>query len=372
MNTFHKLSILILSIVFLIVGTNALLSEPIVMDQNTGFQLQWEIDNGTITFAVSANVQAWIAIGWHTYGDTQPKAMVGADFVVATFGGQANVQVWDMVSTPGGGPPPINDTSSAVNGTYDILSYSGFQTSDYSYFIFSRKLVTGDKAGDNDIVVGPAGLDVVWAHGSSNDWAGHGYGNAGRQTIDLGTGSTPPQQPDWFGYHVGFMFFTFAVLMPFGIFVARYLKESHMWWFPIHIFVQVLGLIFTIIGLAMALKMVGGISMATNHAILGTTTLCLFYISIFLGATSHFMWNPQREKTPLFPDIIHWIGGRLTLVFGFVTIILGMLLAQISQGIIVVFGITFASYFVIFGYIEFYKWKWPTKPDGYHLVNGSF
>ncbi|GAM22139.1 hypothetical protein SAMD00019534_053140 [Acytostelium subglobosum LB1] len=296
--------------------------------------------------------------------------MVDADFVIATFDGpNNNVTVTDMVSKPGGGPPPTPDTSILVNGTDDILSYSGYQTSDYSFFIFTRKLVTGDLAGDRDIVVGSAGLDLIWAHGTDNQFGFHGQGNAGRVTVQLSGGSGSTSSPQWYGYHVGFMFFTFGVLMPFGIFIARFLKKSHMWWFPLHILVQCTGLVFSIIGIAMALKMVGGVSMATNHAKLGVTTLVLFFVSIILGSTSHFMWKPTRTSTPIFPDIIHWIGGRLTLVFGFVTIILGMVLVQAPQGIIVVFGLTFAFYIIIFLFIEWYQWYYADHSPQYETLN---
>ncbi|GAM16901.1 hypothetical protein SAMD00019534_000760, partial [Acytostelium subglobosum LB1] len=363
----HSTIIMSIVMVSLISITYAALTDPIVLDPLTGLQIQWELMNDTITFAVSANVASWLGIGWHTYNDNQPKAMVGVDFAVATF--EPTVTVTDMVSTPGGGPPPIPDTSIKVNGTNDILSFSGYQTADYSFFIFTRKLVTGDVHGDNDIVVGPAGLDLVWAHGENNTFAFHGIGHAGRVKLDLVAHTAENDLEVFIGYHIGFMFFTFGVIMPFGIFIARFLRQSHAWWFPVHMITLFTGVVFSIIGLGMAIKHCGGLEMSSNHAIMGITTLVLFFVTVIMGSTSHLMYDPNRTKTPLFPDIIHHFGGRITQIFGFVTIILGMLLYGVPQGIIVVFGFLFAFYIIIFLFIEWYQWRFPHSQQVYHTVN---
>ncbi|EFA79876.1 cytochrome b561 / ferric reductase transmembrane domain-containing protein [Heterostelium album PN500] len=327
----------------------------------SGFQIQWENINGTVTFVVSANVLSWIGIGLKIGPDHKFHQSAGIDYVIATFD-KNGCQVNDMY-LQGGDLLPINDTD-ILNGRNDIISSSCFQTAGYSTFIFSRKLETVDLVADNDLVFGAEGSnDLIWVYGKNNTYPTVGFDCVQGLVPNFAAPKvmTSPG-PNYFSYHVGFMFAAFAGLLPLGIFVARYLRDSQKWWFPVHIFLQLTGMIFTFIGIAMAVKMVGGVSLDNNHAILGTTTLCLFYISIVLGATSHFNWNPKRKSTPIFPDIIHWLGGHLTLIFGFVTIILGMLQVKVGQGIIVVFGLTFATIVVACLIIELYKWKFQSKP----------
>eukprot|EP01133_Synstelium_polycarpum_P001108 gene1108-1265_t len=344
------------------------LDNLIVLDPAVNMQISWEIlNNDTITFMVSANTQGWLGMGFHRSGFPSEKPMQNVDFYVALFE-NSTATVYDCYSNPKG-MMPLNDTSSAINGTYDIISFSGYQTPDHSMMIFTRKLDTGDVIGDHIIEVGP--LDLVWAHGESNTFAFHGQGNSGRVLINLLEVTQPVNNgPGWINYHAGFMSLAFGILMPIGLFVARYMKD-YTWWFPLHLILQITAFIFSIIGVSMAIKMMQGISFATNHAILGLTTLIMMLLSTILGATSHLRYDPDRSKTPVFPDIVHWISGRLTILFGFVTIILGMVLHQVPNGIIVCFGILIGFYFTIIVWLEVYKRVYQKQTSGYHhgLIN---
>ena len=103
------------------------------------------------------------------------------------------------------------------------------------------------------------------------------------------------------------MSLAFVVMMPWGAFIARFMK-MYWWWFPLHIFLQMGAVIFATIGFILIYLYKGksGISHFENpHSIIGLTTLCLAWISPVLGLLSHFMWNPDRRGTPVFPDMAH-------------------------------------------------------------------
>ncbi|EGG13698.1 cytochrome b561 / ferric reductase transmembrane domain-containing protein [Cavenderia fasciculata] len=350
---------------------NGTFSPQLLLDQASGLTISWEILNSTITFQASINQQSWFGLGFHCVGCSSDQPMQNADFVVSTFGGNGptDLIVWDMFSNPGYPDKymPVNDTSIA-GGEYNILFASGYQTADYTVVTFSRLLDTGDNVTDHTIVPGP--LDLVWAYGSSNEFEFHN-GNAGRVTVDLTTGQgTVNNGPDYVDYHAAFMTVAFGLLMPFGVFVGRYLK-AHMWWFPLHIIIQSIATIFAIIGFSLALKMVGGLHFTTVHAIMGFITLCLMMLSVLFGALSHFLWDPLRKKIPLFPDIMHWIGGRLVVLCGIVTIILGMVLYPVPQALIVVFGITVGLYFFVILFIDIYHKVYPDTIVGHgHETQG--
>ncbi|EGC39611.1 hypothetical protein DICPUDRAFT_147581 [Dictyostelium purpureum] len=332
----------------------------VVLNEASGYNLQWVIfNNDTITFQVSVNKNAWVALGWHCKGCSSDGAMENADYNIATFDSNGNGVVWDCVNPDG---TPMNDTDAGF--TNDIISYSAYQTSGYSIMIFSKKLSTGDKGGDRILYDGPT--DFIWAHGESNGFGDHGVGNSGRVTVDLSKGQIVASEGiDYVDWHASFMCVAFGLLMPFSIFSARFLKVF-MWWWPIHYVCNGLASICAIIGFGMALKMVGGFDFSTTHSIFGIITLCLVVVSILFGVLSHFLWKPTREKTPIFPDILHWFIGRITFALSIASIITGMVLRQVPTPVIIVFSGIIGFYFSIVALIEIYKKVYPNYLDTSH------
>lgn len=87
----------------------------------------------------------------------------------------------------------------------------------------------------------------------------------------------------------------------------------------------------------------------------GFFTLCFTFLSPFLGWAADLTYNPNRNAPPIWPDILHHYLGRLSVLFAYVTIILGMLLYGLPNGVIVIFGILIGSYFVVLFYLEIYR-----------------
>ena len=51
--------------------------------------------------------------------------------------------------------------------------------------------------------------------------------------------------------------------------------------------------------------MVGGFSLGHEHEWLGWITLILAFCTPFMGIASHFMYNPDRIRVPVLPDMVH-------------------------------------------------------------------
>ncbi|KYQ88228.1 cytochrome b561 / ferric reductase transmembrane domain-containing protein [Tieghemostelium lacteum] len=370
--------VLILSVIITILSLfnhcDAGLNAGIVVDPTTNFIVQWEILNDTIVFAASANVNSWLGIGWHCPTCSSDSPMQHADFAVATFNG-SQVTVTDMTSSPGKGPPPIPDIT-VPGGKDNIISYGGYQTENFSYFIFSKLLNTGDTAADNIIDLNNPNLYFIWAHGTSNTFAKHGAGNAGFLNVNLQASSSSqdssggPQPPDYVSWHASLMFLAFGVLMPFGIFAGRFLK-GYDWWFPLHYILQGTAFLCALSGLGLIIAFVDGFDFSTIHSIFGIITLSSILLAVGVGITSHLMWKPNRTKTPIFPDVVHHWGGRIVYFMGFATIITGMVLHQIPTASIIVFSGFTALLIGIFIFIEIYKRKYPQKYDDeiHRLIN---
>jgi len=60
-----------------------------------------------------------------------------------------------------------------------------------------------------------------------------------------------------------------------------------------------------IAGVVVACVMVGGFSLGHEHEWLGWITLILAFCTPFMGIASHFMYNPDRIRVPVLPDMVH-------------------------------------------------------------------
>ncbi|KAM9982956.1 hypothetical protein ACTFIZ_007469 [Dictyostelium cf. discoideum] len=346
---------------FFLIGVNGQLQNSVILDQNSNYNLQWIIFNETITIQVSINKKAWIGLGWHCQGCQSDGPMENADYSIATFDESGLGYVWDCYQANDPTSQPQNDT--VFKGAEDnIISFSAYQTDQYSIMIFTKKLSTGDTVGDHILVNGP--VDFVWAHGQDNSFGFHGVGNAGRTTVNLATGSTN-SGPDYVNWHASLMLVAFGLLMPFSIFSARFLKVFH-WWWPLHYVFNGLASVCALIGFIIAIVMLDGLDFSTIHSIFGIITLCLVLVSILFGALSHFLWKPTRVGTPIFPDMFHWFVGRCTFALSIAAIITGMVLHQVPTAVIIVFSGVIALYFGVIIFIEIYKKVYPNHVDFSH------
>jgi len=147
------------------------------------YTLEWDLDQASsiMTFNVTVKKAAWVGLGFHAVGSSLDEAMVNADCIIATYDSKGKVLVDDYYSLTFESP----QTDVLMGGTDDVLSFAGSQADGTSKFEFKRKLTTPDTFFDVPFSIGPA--KVIWAIGTSNDFAYHsnGAGNRGSQIIDL-------------------------------------------------------------------------------------------------------------------------------------------------------------------------------------------
>jgi len=305
----------------------------------------------TITVMVETNSKVgWLGIGWHSLTSDE-TGMKDADIVVGWFDEKGEVTVVDcMGDKTGSGHYVYPDTE--VGGTNDVYSWSGSQQEGRTTFSFQRKLVTNDTVADSAIANGFC--NAIWAFG--NGWPSyHGQANRGTLKINFITGTAEQNKNDELlrNIHASLMVIAFALCMSFGIFVARYLKDYH-WWFPVHVITQVMAVSLAISGFGVAISMVQG-HFKTTHSWFGLAVLSLSVIAPAAGWAADLTFASKRSKTPLWPDQFHWWIGRLTVLFAYVTIILGMRLLEISIVFQLSFGAIPIIYAAMFFFIEIYR-----------------
>jgi len=299
--------------------------------------------------------KGWIGVGWHCF-DCPEDGMTNADFAIGIFDSHGNVTVRDYMSEDSinkGYAQPVLDT--AVGGYNNIISYSGYQTDEESVMIFQKPIVTNDTKGDHFLVGGSVLVLFAYAKdggSQSNIFQYHGGSHRGSQTISFYTGIS---RIDTLRYwHGALMIISFAFCMSFGIFIARYLKEYY-WWFPLHIMVQVGGVLGSLSAFAIAIVMTHS-HFSNIHSWFGIVVMCFAIMTPALGWVADMVFNPSRTSPPMWPDKFHWWFGRITVVLSYVTIVLGMR----QLGAVPIFEIAFIGaivfYFILYLFLEIYRW----------------
>lgn len=141
-------------------------------------------------------------------------------------------------------------------------------------------------------------------------------------TLDVSAGYFEIQVIALWPYHAALMAIGF-ILMATGMVNARYVKPKR-WWLKAHRIIGILGAIFALSGLSMAIYMVSsstGVHFRVPHAYLGAITIIFVVMTSILG----YAQLKSVSKGAKIRNIHRWSGG-VTLVLMLINIILGLLL----------------------------------------------
>jgi hypothetical protein len=280
------------------------------------YKVHWRVvdeEEEIIFLAIEAKTSGWVAIGF------EPKnRMEDADMLFGWVDGSGEVIVVDAYSTGETGPhPPDNE----LGGTNDILEYGGSESSGWTIIEFKRLLDTDDEF-DNKLKE-KGDIDIIWAVGNADDFQTK-HSKVGSGTIDLATGESTEDITLW-PFHAALMITGFILMVIASIIV--YLKNKVKWWFKAHKTLNILGVIFAVLGLVMGIYMVAEADadhFRVPHAFVGGFTLFL----ILLTPTIGFLIFKAKNNISRVKTIHRWL-GRFTNVMMLVTIIFGLIQAGV-------------------------------------------
>jgi len=182
--------------------------------------------------------------------------------------------------------------------------------------------------------------------------------------------------------HGALMFWGYFILMLAGIFVARYVKPYAKWWFYLHIVLMSFAIIIITVSFALAMTIMGGadgvppeiggpsMMVMNSHHIIGFITYALTGLQAFIGPAAHFMYDRNRKRPPIFPDMTHWGIGYLTLLLAAVNICLGIWTMTLPLSFAGVFFAFLAAAAILFGAMEiFVRYLFPPPPKKKHPIS---
>lgn len=142
------------------------------------------------------------------------------------------------------------------------------------------------------------------------------------------------------------MLIAFAILIPFGVFVARYMRlmSSSPKWFALHAFVQPLAVFLAWLGLIFAILGAQNKPRHT-HAVIGICLMTLVSLQL-LGGLPFIRPNPNSGLKRQIWSALHHVGGWITFSLGLLNCFIGLIVLVSPLGIWVAF-LVFTALLVI-------------------------
>jgi hypothetical protein len=272
------------------------------------FILHWNSDGDIIQFAMEARTTGWVSIGF------EPTVkMKDADMIFGWVEDNGDAFVLDTYSTGEFGPHP-------PDGSDDILEYGGTEANGKTIIEFQRFFDTDDP---EDKEIKKSGeVKIIWAIGGNDDYTS-GHTSRGYGTIDISTGEYTAGTELWL-IHATFMVLGLIFLIS-GSCIAKLLRKKK-WWLKTHRALGVLGAVFGILGITIAIIMVetaGTGHIRYPHSLIGIITIIFLFITPTLG------YKISKGKTSKGLKATHrWI-GRIALILMIFNIVSGLVLKGI-------------------------------------------
>jgi len=235
-----------------------------------------------------------------------------------------------------------------------IIESGGYANPGVTAIWFTRALVVSDPNNyHRDITTGAVAINAAIHETDTIEY--HGINNKNSYSLDFYSGAISTSglpHLDARETHGSMMFLAWMVFFPFGILAAGHLKFSKRW-FEIHIILQVIGFTMVCVAFTIAVQFTqeeGNKHFRATHMRLGLACFIAIFVQMLLGIVSHFMFNPDRKRPPIFPDLTHWFFGYAILVLSFVTIYFGLYEIQASRTIYILLSV-WLGFIVVLGLV---------------------
>eukprot|EP01098_Paradermamoeba_levis_P008219 TRINITY_DN3408_c0_g1_i1.p1 TRINITY_DN3408_c0_g1~~TRINITY_DN3408_c0_g1_i1.p1 ORF type:complete len:550 (-),score=155.41 TRINITY_DN3408_c0_g1_i1:90-1739(-) len=309
------------------------------IDLSSTFKLYWRYvpGNDKIQFAYTLSANGWAGFGFSLDGSS--KMVPGDAMVMTSFNFDVNVADYQLIDQTTGAA-----FDSVLGGTDDVKNKTTGWVNGQALATWSRLLKTGDKL---DYVINPDQVTkCIYAFSNSKSGVSeHSKSESGQININFRTGEVSFLS-DNRHVHGWLMWVAWGILVPIGSLIARAMKKSMgVWWFRIHIVLMVLAAALTIAGFGIIVDYKSS-HFNNVHSRLGLAVFILAMIQPFIGVLADFMFDADRTKTPIFPDMVHWIIGWSTLILAFTNFWLGIDIYDAAKVFWILWGIHFGIFTV--------------------------
>jgi len=321
------------------------------------YKLYWNIDTtlGQISIAVECKCTGWIA-----FGPSKAGQMINSDIVLGSISnGVVSIDdYWNdnrQFCDPSSGGV-CSDSTQHVGGADDIINFNGNENNGVTQLKWIRALKSPHPKGDIDIIDGQ--MNAIWGfHPTIKAITKHNTNTRLGISINFYTGKVGAGV-DLQAIHGTMMFLIWGVTIPAMSFLARYYKRFP-WWFNVHRFINGFAIIAMIAAFGVAIASTSS-HFTKAHNIVGLIVVIIGLSQPIIGIVADKLFDPKRSKTPIFPDMTHWILGWGGITLGLINIILGLQQYALRLDLLYAYSVYFAivvSFLIVFAILKLTIWK---------------
>ena len=216
------------------------------------------------------------------------------------------------------------------NSAQNVKMMSGIGAASTFIYKFSRPIAASGDSTVKALKQGP--MDLIWAFSASpvtDENSPVVHDKYGTIKVNLFSDSAVSvsggiNTTTLYLVHGILMILAWSLLIPGGIFVARFTKQAlGVWWFRLHWGSMLLGLFFTIVGFALAVSAKTTRHFTGVHNAMGLTVFIVAILQTVLGQWINVRFDPKRTEIP-WSDRVHWYMGRLLYLAALVNVFLGI------------------------------------------------
>jgi len=217
------------------------------------------------------------------------------------------------------------DLPNGLSTLLDVSDVSGTQSDGVTTIFFTRPIHTGFQP-----ISESTESYVIGAYSQTNDPSLSYHGNTHALSaiqVNFYTGGTSRQAVGIKDAHAILMFVSWGLILPIGVFCARYLRSfPEALWFKLHRPLQYGGFVVALAGIILGYFMVGSNQFRVlGHAILGTIILALSLAQVVVAFfRPHKELNEPTTSERFAFEIFHHWNGRILVLLAIVQIFLGI------------------------------------------------
>lgn len=226
-------------------------------------------------------------------------------------------------------------------GTNNLLVSSIENRNGNTYWRAIRPLIKVDN--NYDAAINDGDVRCIVAINVDSDELDEKHQSWGHFQFDFKKGHYSPYYNNYALAHAWLMIIAWIFLVPIAVLIARFYKNIGHKWFLLHRGIQIIALLLTVVGFALAVssKVANGyeipasfLSIRSGHQRLGLYVFLMMIINPVIGYLADKLYDPQRTSVPFWPDYLHIILGYSAVFGGFANSYTGIdLFASYDQGV---------------------------------------
>eukprot|EP00735_Rhodelphis_limneticus_P005199 TRINITY_DN1695_c0_g1::TRINITY_DN1695_c0_g1_i1::g.17635::m.17635 TRINITY_DN1695_c0_g1::TRINITY_DN1695_c0_g1_i1::g.17635 ORF type:complete len:767 (+),score=229.69,sp/Q9M363/B561I_ARATH/27.15/4e-27,DOMON/PF03351.12/8.1e-14,DOMON/PF03351.12/4.2e-14,DOMON/PF03351.12/3.5e-14,Cytochrom_B561/PF03188.11/0.00022,DUF568/PF04526.8/0.28,DUF568/PF04526.8/37,DUF568/PF04526.8/76,DUF568/PF04526.8/6.6e+03,SdpI/PF13630.1/6.2e+02,SdpI/PF13630.1/0.027,ABC2_membrane_4/PF12730.2/6.1 TRINITY_DN1695_c0_g1_i1:150-2450( len=292
--------------------------------------VHWTPLDNEIAMMFECSTSGWCALGLDVDSEW---AMVGAQSIYTwvTSTGTVELAHYNLDGETSSKVKRV-DGKSTYSADAFLTDVQGWQVDGKTFVSFTRKWDTGDSSYYT--IKKDSYNRIIWAAGGSDSVVEHNTKSDRGESINFSTGESKSEGViiAWQVAHGIMMVIGWAILVPWGIILARFYKHKDPWWFKMHRNVQYSAMLIVLAAFILGLVEEPEIG---AHGGIGIVAVGL---GLLQPINAYF--RPKKGEQYRVPwEYLHKFSGRIGLILAIINLFIGLAIVDANMGLPIALGV---------------------------------